>query len=195
MKEREEIETRQCLYIGASAQVAFQTFCTTKDGCMRNAAKTNLIANENVELFDIHYDVYTYSNLCFGNDEGRRRYQLAVIVDQLDERFSNVIYDPCTHPGQVERTISKKQILVDVCTINDKSKTKLVHENYVFKARPDMAKCQELTKRLVNPTYVEDHFGGHYVSYKVKFFIQKFWVKILFQIPSFLFRQWKNHHL
>lgn len=162
------------ILLGASAQIAFQTLCKTKDGCMREEEVTNLIANEKVELFDLHYDVYTYSNLCFGNDAAKRRYQLALITDQranatlMNKSFSYYINDPCTHPGQMNRIIDKNRILEDGCTISNDKTESLDYAEYVFNAKPDIKRCQELTKNLVHATYVKEHFAANETIFNFK---------------------------
>jgi len=152
---------------GASAQIAFQTFCREIGGCRMEKERTNLVANEQTKLFGIEYDVYSYSNLCFGNDDARRRYQYVVIINSNSR--SNEVLDPCTHSGQLDRTISKNQILEDVCTANEKIKNDLRYDSYVFRAKPDIKRCQEYTKMLVSPDFVNKHFpsNGDEINFKI----------------------------
>lgn len=148
---------------GASSQIAFQTSCKTDLNC-----KNSLTPNEKTKLFGVDYGIYTYSNLCFGNDDARRRYQYIVIMKTNNAKpNSNVVEDPCTHPGQLTRSITKTQLLEDVCTSNDKIKGELKFDNYTFEAKPDIKKCQEYTKLLVDQDFVREHFASNEINFRV----------------------------
>ena len=148
---------------GASSQIAFQTNCESVEDCRKEKASTNLIANETTRLFGIDYDIYTYSNLCFGNDAARRRYQYIIIFSSGSRRE---VEDPCTHPRQLDRIITKVQLLEDVCTNNEKTKKELRFDSYTFKAKPDINKCKEFTRLLIDQDFVKTHFGDK-ISFKV----------------------------
>lgn len=131
---------------------------------MREEEVKNLVCNEKAELFGTHYDVYAHSNLCFGHDAARLRYYLAAIIEQNTNATAssqiNVIDDPCTHSGQPNRTIAKIQFQ-DVCTNSYKKEFFLEREHYVFTAMPDINRCQALTEKLVDATYVNKRFADH----------------------------------
>lgn len=135
-------------------------------------------------LFGVDYDVYTYSNLCSGNDDARRRYQYVVIANSNSE----IVEDPCTHPGtfkrennffafqlsnsnvlellttlrllgQLERQITKEKLLEDACTNTEKIKTELSFDTYKFRAKPDIKKCEEYTRQVVTKDSIGKLFG------------------------------------
>lgn len=142
---------------------------------MREEEVTNLIGNEKAELFGTNYDVYAHSNICFGPDAARRRYYLAAIIEQNSKATASehiaVIEDPCTHSGQPNTRIAKMQFQ-DVCTNNYKKGFFLEREHYVFTAKPDIKRCQALTKKLVDATDVNEHFADHQknISFTVRSF-------------------------
>ena len=61
--------------------------------------------------------------------------------------------------GQLDRTITKEQILEDVCTNNEKTKGELKFDIYTFRAKPDIKKCEEYTRLLVNKDHIGKNFG------------------------------------
>lgn len=82
---------------------------------------------------------------------------------------NEIVDDPCTHPGQLDRNITKEQILEDVCTNNNKVKESLKYDSYKFRAIPNIQKCEEYTKLLVDKVFVGNHFvsSGEEISFKV----------------------------
>lgn len=68
-------------------------------------------------------------------------------------------YSPISSPGQLERTITKAQLLEDACTNNEKIKGELTWDTYKFRAKPDIKKCEEYTRLVVTKDYIGKHFG------------------------------------
>ena len=76
---------------GASAQIAYQMDAKETPAKKEKAGENRIPTS----LFGIDYDVFTYSNLCSGNDGARRRYQYVLI----SKSNSDEVDDPCTHQG------------------------------------------------------------------------------------------------
>lgn len=72
--------------------------------------------------------------------------------------FRKEVYDPCTHPGQLDRTITREKLLEDACTSNPYTQEKLKEESYIFKATANIELCQEYTKLLVDKNFAEKNF-------------------------------------
>ena len=115
--------------------------------------------NERATLFGQHYQINTFSNLCYGNDDARKRYHMLLILRQPESRE---VGDPCTHPLQLERIVDSQTLTADVCTYGpDGEQRQLPHPNYTFFAEPDVARCAYFTRQLVSVESVTQNFKDY----------------------------------
>lgn len=114
---------------------------------------------ERTQLFGREYRVSTFSNLCFGNDDARKRFQMLLILQHPESR---IVHDPCTHPRQLERIIDSEELSKNVCTYDPNGERRqLPHPEYKFIAQPHVNRCAQLTRQLVSVESVRQNFKDH----------------------------------
>ena len=122
---------------GASAQIAFRT-----------GRKIPVNKNEvNVRLFGKPHTVHTFSNLCFGIDEGIKRYQMHLIMNSKEPGLE--IDSPC-HPKGT-RIVEIGNGFKNRPCLRLKSKMIKFEKEYIFKGTGDAVKCSVIVdKRILN---------------------------------------------
>jgi hypothetical protein len=114
---------------------------------------------ERTRLFGRDYQVSTFSNLCYGNDDARKRFQMLLILQHPESR---TVHDPCTHARQLERNVVAEDLVKDVCTYDPNGESRqLPHPTYTFVAQPDVMRCAQLTRQLVSVESVRQNFKDY----------------------------------
>ncbi|XP_064600092.1 ectonucleoside triphosphate diphosphohydrolase 2-like [Liolophura sinensis] len=137
---------------GASTQI---TFTPEKPESLPSGYSNQL------RLYGVNHTVYTHSYLCYGINEGLRRFQANLVMDQRNTT-NTTIANPCGPKGVVE-TVPHDEVFEAPCTKGPHALEAFGSEiyptsymdsnsNYSFVGESDSEKCEQQTQNLFNFT-------------------------------------------